>query len=65
MVPKCARHAEAVARVTVLETFPLDATHSACQVTVGAPAFPGFPAELGGFYKLHAAFLDESRTRGC
>ncbi len=32
---------------------------------VEAPACPGFPAELGGFYTLHAAFLDESRTRGC
>jgi hypothetical protein len=25
---------------------------------------PGFPVELGGFVALHAAFLDESRTRG-
>jgi hypothetical protein len=26
--------------------------------------YPGFPVELGGVGKLHAAFLAESRTRG-
>ena len=25
---------------------------------------PGFPAEPGGSHELHAAFLNESRTRG-
>jgi hypothetical protein len=26
--------------------------------------FPGFPVEPDGFQKVHAAFFDESRTRG-
>jgi hypothetical protein len=26
--------------------------------------YPGFPVEIGGAGKFHAAFLDESRTRG-
>jgi hypothetical protein len=26
---------------------------------------PGFPVETGGVGELHAAFLTESRTRGC
>jgi hypothetical protein len=26
---------------------------------------PGFPVEIGGVIELHAAFLTESRTRGC
>ena len=32
------------------------------EAVVGAS--PGFPVEVGGFGKLHAAFLNESRTRG-
>ena len=31
---------------------------------IGPQPFPGFPVELGGFGKLHAAFLKESRIRG-
>jgi hypothetical protein len=27
--------------------------------------FPGFPVEVGGVAELHAAFREESRTRGC
>ncbi len=27
--------------------------------------FPGFPVEIGGVAELHAAFREESRTRGC
>jgi hypothetical protein len=34
------------------------------QRRLGAPC-PGFPTECGGVDKLHAAFLNESRTRGC
>jgi hypothetical protein len=30
-----------------------------------APAYSGFPVELSGVVELHAAFLNESRTRGC
>jgi hypothetical protein len=30
-----------------------------------APAYSGFPVELAGVDELHAAFLNESRTRGC
>jgi hypothetical protein len=30
-----------------------------------ASAYSGFPVELAGVGALHAAFLDESRTRGC
>jgi hypothetical protein len=30
-----------------------------------APAYSGFPVELSGVGELHAAFLNESRTRGC
>jgi hypothetical protein len=30
-----------------------------------APAYSGFPVELSGVGVLHAAFLNESRTRGC
>jgi hypothetical protein len=30
-----------------------------------AQAYSGFPVELAGVGKLHAAFLNESRTRGC
>jgi hypothetical protein len=26
---------------------------------------PGFPVEVGGVGEIHAAFLTESRTRGC
>jgi hypothetical protein len=26
--------------------------------------FPGFPVEVGGVVELHAAFREESRTRG-
>src|ERR1700722_9618209 len=29
-----------------------------------APAYSGFPVELSGVGALHAAFLNESRTRG-
>ncbi len=29
------------------------------------PTFPGFPVEIGGVAELHAAFREESRTRGC
>jgi hypothetical protein len=29
----------------------------------GPSGYPGFPVELGGVGKLHAAFLTESRTR--
>jgi hypothetical protein len=28
------------------------------------PRYPGFPVEVGGVAELHAAFLNESRTRG-
>jgi hypothetical protein len=28
------------------------------------PTYPGFPVEIGGVVELHAAFLEESRTRG-
>jgi hypothetical protein len=28
------------------------------------PTYPGFPVEVGGVVELHAAFLEESRTRG-
>ena len=28
------------------------------------PRYPGFPVEVGGVVDLHAAFLEESRTRG-
>jgi hypothetical protein len=28
------------------------------------PTYPGFPVEPGGVVELHAAFLNESRTRG-
>ena len=27
------------------------------------PTYPGFPVEVGGVVELHAAFLNESRTR--
>jgi hypothetical protein len=30
-----------------------------------ARAYSGFPVELSGVGELHAAFLNESRTRGC
>jgi hypothetical protein len=30
-----------------------------------APAYSGFPVKLSGVGELHAAFLNESRTRGC
>src|ERR1700733_9547007 len=30
-----------------------------------AQAYSGFPVELAGVGELHAAFLNESRTRGC
>jgi hypothetical protein len=30
-----------------------------------APAYSGFPVEIAGVGELHAAFLNESRTRGC
>jgi hypothetical protein len=30
-----------------------------------APAYSGFPVELAGVGELHAAFLNESRTRCC
>jgi hypothetical protein len=30
-----------------------------------ALAYSGFPVELSGVGELHAAFLNESRTRGC
>ena len=30
-----------------------------------AKAYSGFPVELSGVGALHAAFLNESRTRGC
>jgi hypothetical protein len=30
-----------------------------------APAYSGFPVELSGVGTLHAALLNESRTRGC
>jgi hypothetical protein len=30
-----------------------------------AKAYSGFPVELSGVGELHAAFLNESRTRGC
>ena len=30
-----------------------------------ASAYSGFPVELAGVVELHAAFLNESRTRGC
>jgi hypothetical protein len=29
------------------------------------PTYSGFPVEVGGIGELHAAFLNESRTRGC
>jgi hypothetical protein len=29
-----------------------------------APAYSGFPVDLAGAGELHAAFLNESRTRG-
>ena len=28
------------------------------------PTYPEFPVEVGGVAELHAAFLEESRTRG-
>jgi hypothetical protein len=28
------------------------------------PSYSGFPVEVGGVVELHAAFLEESRTRG-
>jgi len=31
----------------------------------GCPMFPGFPVEVGDVAELHAAFREESRTRGC
>ena len=30
-----------------------------------APAYSGFPVDLAGVGELHAAFLNEGRTRGC
>jgi hypothetical protein len=33
-------------------------------VLTGAPRLPGFPVEIDGFSEIHAAFREESRTRG-
>jgi hypothetical protein len=30
----------------------------------GCPTSPGFPVEVDGVVELHAAFREESRTRG-
>ena len=35
------------------------------ELWTGAPRSPEFPVKLGGVGALHAAFLTESRTRGC
>ena len=38
--------------------------HTACSVTNDGCAIPVFPVKLVGFQELHAAFFNESRTRG-
>ena len=43
--------------------YPKPDLRDSANAIVGAT--PGFPAQLGGSGALHAAFLKESRIRGC